>query len=238
MGSTPTSPEGAGLLDLSRPIHDAMMVYPGDPAVVVEPGLTLADDGVAVARLSCGTHTGTHLDAPSHTVPGGRTTSEISLEELVGPTLVVHVDADAGQLVTGQQLEPLLPGRVPPRVFLSFGWDTFFGTDRALEHPGLSAEAAALLWARGMQVLGTDALSPDLTQGVGDAGDDVPDGGTEGDDAAAGFPVHAVVLGQDGLIVENLTGLRELPAGEHHIGIFPMPLEECDGAPARVVAWR
>ncbi|GAB3186946.1 cyclase family protein [Nesterenkonia suensis] len=235
-----TPPEGPGLLDLSRPVHDAMMVYPGDPAVALGPGLTLADDGVAVARLSCGTHTGTHLDAPSHTVPGGRTTSEISLEELVGPTLVVHVDADAGRLVALQQLEPLLPPHVPPRVFLSFGWDTFFGTDRAREHPGLSAEAAALLWTRGMRVLGTDALSPDLTHGPEGEGDgDTSDGDTCSAAPAdgPGFPVHEVVLGQDGLIVENLTGLRGLPTGEHTIGIFPLPLEECDGAPARVVAW-
>lgn len=227
-----TSPEASVPHDLSRPIHDAMMVYPGDPAVALGPGLTLEDDGVAVARLSCGSHTGTHLDAPCHTVPGGRTTSQISLEELIGPTLVVHLEAQAGHLVTAEELERLLPERVPPRVFLSFGWDRFFGSDRALTHPGLSAEAAQLLWSRGMRVLGTDALSPDLTHRTEGADDDAVE-----DDVALGFPAHEVVLGQDGLIVENLAGLGDLPAGEHHVGIFPLPLADSDGAPSRVVAW-
>lgn len=226
--------EVSELCDLSRPIYDAMMVYPGDPAVAMGPGLTLEDDGVAVARLTCGSHTGTHLDAPAHIVPGGRTTSQISWGELIGPTLVVHREAGPGQLITAEQLAGLLPQQVPPRVFLSFGWDRFFGTDRALSHPGLSAEAARLLWDRGMRVLGTDALSPDLTHRP----DDTDGGAAEGaaDDAPA-FPAHEVVLGRDGLIVENLTGLRDLPAGEHSIGIFPLPLADSDGAPARVVAW-
>ncbi|GAA1185375.1 cyclase family protein [Nesterenkonia xinjiangensis] len=225
-----TSPEASVPHDLSRPIHDAMMVYPGDPAVVLGPGLTLEGDGVAVARLTCGSHTGTHLDAPSHTVPGGRTTSQIRLEELIGPARVIHLEAGPGHLVAPQDLSLGDAERLPRRVFLAFGWDRFFGTEQALQHPGLSVEAAELLWSRGMRVLGTDALSPDLT------GAALTDPAST--DPEAGFPVHELVLGRDGLIVENLTGLRDLPAGEHHVGIFPLPLADVDGAPARVVAWR
>ena len=47
--------------------------------------------------------------------------------------------------------------------------------------------------------------------------------------------MHEVVLGGDGLIVENLTGLDGLPA-RVRIGIFPLRLAG-DGAPARAVAF-
>lgn len=51
------------------------------------------------------------------------------------------------------------------------------------------------------------------------------------------FPVHDLMLGRDGLIVENLTGLPRLSAGVHDVGIFPMPSAGVDGAPARVVVF-
>lgn len=47
--------------------------------------------------------------------------------------------------------------------------------------------------------------------------------------------VHDVVLGGDGLIVENLTGLEGLP-DRVRIGVFPLRLD-ADGAPARAVAF-
>ncbi|MDO5492300.1 MAG: cyclase family protein [Nesterenkonia sp.] len=215
--------------DLTRPITDAMMVYPGDPEVRLEPALTLQDDGVAVARLSCGVQTGTHLDAPCHTVPGGRTVSEVGLEELCGPTLVLHLDAGRDCLADVDDVRGALAragcgdagDRLPPRVLLSFGWDTRFGTGEALRHPAVSGQAAELLWDTGMRVLGTDALSPDPT-------------GVQGAD---GFPVHDLVLGRDGLIVENLTRLRSLRPGVHRVGMFPLPLHGVDGAPVRAVVF-
>ncbi|WP_010524092.1 cyclase family protein [Nesterenkonia sp. F] len=226
---------GTGAIDLSRPIRAGMMVYPGDPEVTRAPALTLAADGVAVERLACGSHTGTHVDAPCHSIGGGRTTSEIALEELIGPALVLPLDAAPGELISAGRLEHALAALLgpreplPPRVLLAFGWDRHFGTELALRHPALSAEAAELLWSRGMRVLGTDALSPDPTtpepQGTGDAG---PEGV---------FAAHQLVLGRDGLLVENLCRLRELGPGIHQVGIIPLPLAEADGAPVRAVGW-
>ncbi|MDI2098955.1 cyclase family protein [Ruicaihuangia caeni] len=209
--------------ELSRSITDAMMVYPGDPGVTIEPGLVLARDGVDVAQLHMGSHTGTHLDAPSHTVEGGRTTGDIALDELVGDALIVHL----GELADGQQygvaeiaaaLGGELPERVPSIVVMHTGWEKHFGTERALRHPFMAAEAAQELRDRGMHLLAVDTLSPDET----------------GSDAG-GFPVHEVVLGGDGLIVENLAGLDGLPVLVE-LGFFPLKID-ADGAPVRAVAF-
>ncbi len=209
--------------DLSHPVTHAMMVYPGDPEVVIEPGLVLARDGVDVAQLHLGSHTGTHLDAPSHTVDGGRTTGTITLERLVGDALVVHLtglgdhDGSGIEEITAA-LGRDLPGRLPPMVVMDTGWARHFGTERALDHPHLFAEAARELRSRGMDLLAVDTLSPDPT-GPG----------------ATNFPVHDVVLGGDGLIVENLTGLGGLPE-RIEIGFFPLRID-ADGAPVRAVAF-
>jgi kynurenine formamidase len=154
-------------------------------------------------------------------VPGGRTTGRIGLDELVGESLVVHLDGLAPRQLYGlaelaSALAGGLPERVPPIVVVDTGWASRFGTDAALEHPALDPDAAAELLRRGMRVLAVDTLSPDPTGGDG-------------------FPVHDVVLGGDALIVENLTGLEGLPE-RVRVGLFPLPID-ADGAPVRAVAF-
>ncbi|WP_210505957.1 cyclase family protein [Naasia sp. SYSU D00057] len=205
--------------DLSHPLATGMQVYPGDPEVHLQAALELERDGVAVTALRFGSHTGTHIDAPSHTISGGRTLDRVGLDELVGDALVLHVPGLAdGATVTTEDLGDL-PDRVPPIVVLDLGWARHFGTARALAHPAVGVEVARLLVDRGMRVLGVDTLSPDPTG---------PEGGGD-------FPVHEVVLGADGLIVENLAGLDGLPT-RTRIGIFPLRLAG-DGAPVRAVAF-
>ena len=205
--------------DLSHPIRSGMQVYPGDPAVDLEPALELDRDGAAVTTLHLGSHSGTHVDAPAHTVAGGRTMDAVALDELVGDALVLHVPGLADHATIGVDDLGELPERVPSIVVVDTGWAVHFGTERALRHPALGVEAARLLVERGMHVLGVDTLSPDPTDAAG----------------TTDFPVHEVVLGGDGLIVENLAGLDALPA-RVRLGIFPLCLAG-DGAPVRAVAF-
>lgn len=209
------------LRDLSHPIRDGMMVYPGDPHVAITPALTVERDGVHVERVDMGSHTGTHIDAPAHTVAGGRTMADVRLDELVGDALVLRPRGLADRQRYGwDDLEAAgeIPAAVPAIVIIDTGWAQWFGDDRATRHPHLHPDAAAELWRRGMRVLAVDTLSPDET------------GGSSGD-----FPVHEIVLGGDGLIVENVCGLADL-AAHVQVGFFPFKLQG-DGAPVRAVAF-
>ena len=79
------------LHDLSHPIRTGMQVYPGDPTVDLAPPLSSSiATARAVTTLHLGSHTGTHVDAPAHTVAGGRTMDAVSLDELVGDALVMQ----------------------------------------------------------------------------------------------------------------------------------------------------
>jgi kynurenine formamidase len=209
--------------DLSQPVRTGMTVYPGDPEVTVSSALTFEQDGVAVADLRLGSHSGTHLDAPAHTVPGGRRTGSIHLDELCGEALVVHLPPLPPRTTYGladldSALRRGLPARVPAIVVVDTGWARHFSTAAAVEHPALDAEAASELVRRGLHVLALDTLSPDPTM-----------------PGQVAFPVHDAILGSDRLIVENLNDLDGLPE-RVLIGIFPLAID-ADGAPVRAVAF-
>lgn len=208
--------------DLTQAIGDGMPVFPGDPLVGITPALTIAADGVAVSAVRMGSHTGTHVDAPAHSIAGGRSMADVRLDELVGDALVIRVEGLTEHEVCGWAhltRAGELPTTLPPIVVIDTGWARWFRDDALRErHPVIDPDAAGELVARGMRVLAVDTLSPDPT-----------------DAAGAAFPVHAIVLGADGLIVENLCALEGLPT-RVRVGFFPLRLGG-DGAPVRAVAW-
>jgi len=204
--------------DLSQPIETGMSTYPGDPEVSVQPAATYPEDDCRVSELSCGSHTGTHVDAPSHTERDGKTLDSYDLERFV-------LD---GRTVDCRDLDPREPipaDRVPGAdadcaVFWT-GWDEHWGDDRYLDHPYLSVAAAERCAERGLAVA-TDTLNPDPTP---------TDRAT--DDEPTGFAVHHALLGADCLIFENLTNLGAVPE-RFQLRAYPLKLGG-DGAPVRAV---
>lgn len=240
------SPSSHPWTDLTRPISTGMPVVPGDPDVEISTAQTLERDGAWVSRLSLGSHTGTHVDAPAHLVAGARTVDRLDLAELCGPAVILGLEGLEGDEsrvpLTAGRLRPLIgrfapsgPEALPPRVLVHTGSDSAVG-----EHPYLTQDAARLLWDAGVRLLGIDTPSPDPS-----LPSELP--------AVTGLPVHRVFLGGGGILVESLTGLGSFrpvktstgtpdhgPAADWTslitVGVYPIPLAGRDGAPARVVA--
>lgn len=205
--------------DLSRPIETGMQVFPGDPAVDVEAVAAVDADGYRVSAVHCGSHTGTHVDAPSHTEPDGAAIDDYPLEAFVFDARVVDVrGAGAREPIGPEQLPGSWDGDL---LVLRTGWADHWGTDRYLDHPYLAPAAAERCAAEGWSVA-VDALNPDPTPTAA-AGDDEPEG----------VPAHHALLGAGLFIVENLAGLDGLDRGTLYA--FPLPLAGCDGAPVRAV---
>jgi arylformamidase len=83
------------IFDVSVPVRSGMPVYPGDPEVRLE----RVSESPAISRLDFGVHTGTHVDAPLHFIPGGGGTEQLSLDVLVGPCEVVEGDGFAERVL-------------------------------------------------------------------------------------------------------------------------------------------
>ncbi|TYT60759.1 cyclase family protein [Natrialba swarupiae] len=212
--------------DLSHRIETGMQTYPGDPEVTISQAATVSDDGAAVLDVHCGSHTGTHVDAPSHTEPDGDDLEDRDVGEFVLEARFVDVAPCSPRERIGPDALPddLGTGTDPADILvIRTGYDEHWSTDNYLDHPHLTPDAGRILHEADCGV-GTDTLNPDPTPTT-NAGDDEPEG----------FPVHRQLLGAGLPIVENLTNLEGLPE-RFLLYAFPLSLADADGAPVRAVA--
>jgi kynurenine formamidase len=207
-------------VDLTHPIASGMQTYPDDPAVGVREHATHDADGYRVQALELGSHTGTHVDAPAHTEPGGRTIDAYPPERFVFDAARVDCRELGARAAIGPERLPAADGL--ELVAFHTGWDDHWGSERYLDHPYLAPETAERCAERGLAVA-TDTLNPDPTP-TDRADEDEP----------AGFGAHHALLGADCLVIENLRNLGA--AGDRfELRAYPLALAG-DGAPVRAVA--
>jgi arylformamidase len=181
--------------------------------------------GRMTRRLVLGTHTGTHLDAPLHFIPGGAPVEAIALTSLVGPANVANLsDFKALEEVSSAALERALGGAPRhPRLLLRFDWSRRFGDLSFYSRsPYLSEDACRWLLDAGVNVLGMDTPSPDDPR--------------HAQDNATDSPNHHLLLGAGVVLIEYLTNLDRLST-EVFLVALPLPVEGADGAPMRVIAF-
>ena len=202
------------LLDVTVPLSSGVPTFPGDPRYEMERVLQISDGHPCnVARLSMGSHAGTHVDAPFHFLSEGATVEELPLDVLMGPARVLEILAS--HAIERSDLE---------RIDLRGDVRVLFKTRNSgqLRNPAfqedfvyLTEAAARYLVEVGVRLVGIDYLSVEKF------------GSTD-------FPVHHVLLRAGVIIVEGLD-LSDAAAGEYDMACLPLRLVGADGAPARVV---
>ncbi len=208
--------------DLTALLETHMPVWPTAPLPVFEPVAILARDGLAAERVSCLTHTGTHLDAPFHLLEGGRTVDEIPAGRLLGTAALLDVRHDLdGNLIRTAVVEKHWPRRFEPEVvLLETGWSRLRAPTRQYlyEFPGLEPAAAEWLARKPLKGVGIDSLGIDPFSN-------------------AQFEAHKALLGKDLWVVEaldHLDGLRE--ETPYRLVVAPLKIAGASGAMARVFA--
>ena len=94
------------MIDLSRLIYDGMPKIPALPDVHVQRFFDLGKGHpLNVTEISLPCHAGTHVDAPVHIVPDGKSIEELSLDAFIGPGAVISVEKGGGEEVTAADLE-------------------------------------------------------------------------------------------------------------------------------------
>lgn len=139
--------------DISTIISKDMYVYPGDISPQIEIQQDYPEEGYRVSKLILGSHTGTHVDAPTHFIKEGLAIDQIPPDMLIGPARVIEV----------------MPGKIKKEDIpqdLKVGEILLFKTKSGLPSY-IDDEAAKLITSMGIKALGTDSLSIESSEGSG-----------------------------------------------------------------------
>ncbi len=238
-------PTPGKVIDITVPISPSTRVFPGDPEPSIESVCTLEADACAVSKLSFGSHTGTHVDAPSHILKDGKPVDNLKLESLMGRAVILDFSSKTGAL-SEDILESAFRNASSPEgitVLLlktkSPGFQTGPGSDlnnanfRKAAGSGnrnegengefeefeesvyLEESAAAWIVDKGFTTVGIDSFSVDSL-------------------ASEKLPAHHILLSNRVNIVECLD-LSPVKAGNYFFVCLPLKIVGCDGAPARAV---
>ena len=77
------------IIDISVRLDEKLEVYQGDPQFMLEPWYSICENGYMLSRISMGTHTGTHIDAPCHFIEEAKRVDEIPLDCFFGECEVI-----------------------------------------------------------------------------------------------------------------------------------------------------
>lgn len=207
------------VIDLSWPITNGTIVFPGDISPDISVKSTVEQDGCATRRLSFSSHTGTHIDAPAHMLASGKTLDALAPETYFGLAQAADVTRCVGRQIEAADIEASLKDvKSLDFVLLNTGWSAKWGNPLYLEgYPVLSETAAGWLAEQGLKGIGVDTISIDAV-------------------SAADCGIHKILMAKGLIVIENLRRL-DLVSGEPFcLAALPLPLERADGAPARVMA--
>lgn len=202
-------------IDISVPLHNNMAYWPDNPPMEITPFLDMTHGAVCnVSKLSFGSHTGTHMDAPHHFIAGGKSIDEMPLDVTVGPARVIAIDDPASIKPAELQRAAVQAGervlfktRNSPRCWQT---DTF-----VKDFVYISADAAHYLADVGVQLVGVDYLSV-------------------GGFFADGPQTHQALLSAGIWIIEGLN-LTAVAPGQVDLVCLPIKIAGGDGAPARAL---
>jgi arylformamidase len=201
-------------IDVSVPIESGMVTYEGDPAVEITERLSIAKgDPANVRHLALGSHTGTHIDAPSHFIDGGRSLDEVPLDALIGP--VVVVESDAAPLIGARECEALVPRGTDRVVFKTRNSRLWAQRRFSRDYVAIDESAARWLVERRVRLAAIDYLSIEAF-------------------GATGHPVHRTLLGANIVILEGLD-LSAVSPGRYDLICLPLRIAGGDGAPCRAL---
>ena len=227
--------DGKKAQDLTHLFRVGIPMFPGVPRPSRQTFVTVPVNGFYGQIWNFWEHTGTHLDVPAHFIVGGRTTPQLTLDELMAPIAVIDIAERAAHepdtVVTTDDLRRYERGHGKIKhgslVAMNSGWDARAGSEAAyrntdasgtMHFPGWSEDAIEwLIGERSIGAIGVDTLSLDPGN-------------------ATAFVAHVALLSANRFGIENLANLGAIPPKGATAFVGVIPWEEGSGGPARVVA--
>lgn len=201
------------MLDISWPITAGMTEYKNRGSVKLAAIRTFEEHGMRETMLSLHSHTGTHIDAPSHFLRDGKSSEFVLLEALNGPCRVLdmtHItdcitqdDLVAHNIQEGERI--LFKTKNSARSATE-PFDALFVY--------VAKDAAAYLATAQVACVGIDYLGIERNQPA--------------------HETHEILLGNNVVIIEGLR-LQDCMPGSYQLWCLPLAVQGVDGVPSRAV---
>lgn len=202
--------QSKNLVDITIPIKTGMTVYPKNPEVLVE---EMSTGHSTISKITLGSHTGTHVDAPKHVHPQGQPVDEMDLDRMMGPCRVLDMTHCEEKITVADLKKPGI--REVERILVKTknsyrGFDEFYE-----DYVYLDGDAAQYLGEKKTLMFGIDYLS-------------VKQRGSEDNRPHTELLKHGIP------IFEGLDLSKVRPGNYLFFGL-PLRIEGIDGAPARCI---
>jgi len=203
------------IYDVSLPIANAGLVYPGNPGIEISPQQEISKGASSnVSLVTFGSHTGTHVDAQKHIIEGGLAVDALPLDVLMGPAIVIAVPDDVMAVGATELRAHDLTNQ--QRVLIRTRNSAFIRQrDFVHDYTYLAPDGATYLADLGVKLVGIDYLSIEQFH-------------------SGHHMTHRTLLGRGVVIVEGLD-LSVPPPGGYDLRVLPLRLAGLDGSPARAV---
>ncbi|MDO8590749.1 MAG: cyclase family protein [bacterium] len=77
------------IYDVSVALNEKTVIYPGNVGISIEVHHEMPEHSTHLSKITMGSHTGTHVDAPRHALLNGVPLDKILLENFIGPCRVL-----------------------------------------------------------------------------------------------------------------------------------------------------
>ncbi len=207
-----------GWYDITVPLKQGMIILPIDP---LAPKIYRYSDvnlgsKVTMTMLEIISHTGTHIDAPLHFIPGGSTITDMPLDATIGPARVIEIkdqhrikvsELEKHNIKKGERL--LFKTRNSPA--------SYEGPKFMEDYVYFENDAAEYLAAKGVRLVGLDFIT------IGDFKNEQSVNNT-----------HKTFLNAGIYILEDCA-LGDVPPGDYELVCLPLRLFHGDAAPCRAI---
>jgi kynurenine formamidase len=195
-----------------------MRVFPGSPQPSFIVWSKFEIHGYSSEVMFLSTHTGTHIDAPSHFIRDSSTIDKIKVSRFVSRSILIKIPKKADQQIT---LNDIINCKINANdtVVFATGWEKWSKKDNyMINNPGLSLDAAEYLVSNRVNAVAIDG--PSIDRGVDN-----------------NFDIHSTLLSNDIPIIENLCNLEKLSSVKSFMLIVnPLKLVGASGSPIRALA--
>jgi arylformamidase len=219
------------IIDLTLRMYDGLKTFSSHPKFILldqvsfefsAPRYTPPCEGFASKLLIVSDHGGTHVDAPSHFIKGGKSIDEVNLGQLIGPAVCIdvsdkeqHAVIDSAMLANKCEQHNIIIREGD--IVLLRAFPGHWGEGEFHNWQGINDDGAAWLQAKGIRALGMDL---GVVDEVGNPR----------------RPVHMRMLGAEILLIENLVNLDQVANQRFLFVGLPLNVQGATASPIRAIA--